>query len=59
MTENQSAVFFLVLTIVLFLLRKTPLGFLWKWYKYFWLFFFASLTANYAKKEIKAWWNKD
>ena len=46
-------------TFVLWLLRKTPLGFLWQIYKWFWIILFATLLANYAKKSIKEWWNKD
>ena len=47
-----------VLTLVLWLLKDTPLGFLWKAYKWFWVILFAVLMANYVKKEIKDWWKK-
>jgi hypothetical protein len=42
----------------LWLIRDTPLGFLWKAYKWFWIVLFAVLMANYVKKEIKDWWDK-
>lgn len=48
-----------VVTLVLWLIRNTPFGFLWRWYKWFWIILFAILMANYVKKEIKDWWNKD
>jgi energy-coupling factor transporter transmembrane protein EcfT len=47
-----------LITLVLYLLRNTPLGFLWKIYKWFWAILFVTLFANYAKKEIKEWWEK-
>jgi hypothetical protein len=47
-----------LITLVLYLLRNTPLGFLWKLYKGFWAILFITLFANYAKKEIKEWWEK-
>ena len=43
----------------LWLLRNTPFGFLWKIMKAFLIVLFITLFANYAKKEIKEWWNKD
>lgn len=47
-----------IITIGLWFLRNTPLGFLWKIYKWFWIILFVTLFVNYAKKEIKDWWNK-
>lgn len=46
-----------IITIGLWLLRNTPLGFLWKIYKLFWIVLFATLFVNYAKGEIKKWLN--
>lgn len=60
--EYQSFIYLLVIgviTLVLWLIKDTPLGFLWKWYKMFWLVLFATLFINYAKKQVKEWWKKD
>ena len=60
--EYQSFIYLLVLgviTLLLWLIKDTPLGFLWKWYKLFWLVLFATLFINYAKKQVKEWWKKD
>jgi len=43
---------------LLYLLRNTPLGFLWKGMKYFLIVLFLILGANYAKGKVKDWWNK-
>jgi energy-coupling factor transporter transmembrane protein EcfT len=50
-------VLFLV-TFGLWLLRNTPLRFLWQIYKMFWIVLFATLFIDFFKKEIKEWWNK-
>lgn len=50
-------VFLIITTSVLWLLRDTKLGFLWRVYKMFWIILFATLLANYAKDKIKDWWN--
>jgi energy-coupling factor transporter transmembrane protein EcfT len=57
--EITIVVALVVVTIILRLLKDTPLGFLWRIYKLFWLVLFATLMANYLKKEIKDWWNKN
>jgi energy-coupling factor transporter transmembrane protein EcfT len=44
---------------ILWLLKDTPLGFLWRGFKIFCIVLFVTLFANYAKKSIKEWWNKD
>jgi hypothetical protein len=64
MSRNEYQSFFYllgvgVITLVLWLIKDTPLGFLWKWYKLFWLVLFATLFVNYAKKQVKEWWKKD
>ena len=46
----------IIVTSVLWLLRDTKLGFLWRVYKVFWVILFATLLANYAKDKIKDWW---
>jgi len=57
-SEITTIIVLAVLTLVLWLLKDTPLGFLWKAYKWFWVILFAVLMANYVKKEIKDWWKK-
>ena len=57
-SEITTIIVLAVLTLVLWLLKDTPLGFLWKAYKWFWLILFAVLMANYVKKEKKDWWKK-
>ena len=46
-------------TLVLWLLKDTPLGFLWRTYKIFWIVLFATLLLNKFKGDIKEWWDKD
>ena len=58
-SEITTIIVLAVVTLVLWLLKDTPLGFLWKVYKWFWIILFAVLMANYVKKEIKDWWNKN
>ena len=58
--ETKSLIFWvglILVTLGLWLLRDTKLGFLWRVYKLFWLVLFATLLANYAKDKIKEWWN--
>jgi len=57
--QIQIVVLFAFVTLVLWLLKDTPLGFLWRIYKLFWIVLFATLMANYLKKELKDWWNKN
>ena len=45
--------------LILFLLRNTPLGFLWKCVKIFFVVLILTLFADKIKNDIKAWWNKD
>jgi hypothetical protein len=40
------------------LLRKTPLGFLWRWVVLFFIVLFATVLANNIKNSLKEWWNK-
>jgi len=55
------AVLFLVAIFVIYLLRNTnPIFYaIWRIIRLFGIVLFATLFANYAKKEIKEWWNKD
>ena len=46
-------------TLLLWLIKDTPFGFLWRWYKMFWIVLFAYLGINFVKKELKSWWSKD
>jgi hypothetical protein len=55
--EKMMMVWFVIITITLFLTRKSPIGFLWRWYKLFFAVLFVYLTANYAKDKVKKWWN--
>lgn len=48
----------MLITLGLYALKNTSLGFLWRIYKWFWIILFATLLANYAKDEIKKWWSK-
>jgi len=60
--EAQSFLYLIglgVVTFALWSLRDTPLGFLWRIYKIFWIVLFAILLLNYAKKQVKEWWKKD
>jgi len=57
-TEQLQGLLVIVVIFVIYLLRNTPLGFLWKILRLFLIVLFVTLFANYAKKEIKEWWNK-
>jgi hypothetical protein len=57
--EHNIIILYGILLVVIFLLRNTPLGFLWKWFKIFMIVLFATLLADHIKKDVKAWWNKD
>ena len=48
-SEITTIIVLAVLTLVLWLLKDTPLGFLWKAYKWFWVILFAVLMAHYVK----------
>ena len=59
-TEYQVfvVVALLLVTFGLWLLRNTPLRFLWQIYKMFWLVLFATLFIDLFKKDINERWNK-
>ena len=60
--KQQFTAFLLIGAIfLLYLLRNVhPIfGGIWKIVKWFGIILFATLLANYAKKEVKEWWNKD
>lgn len=45
--------------LIMFLLRNTPLGFLWYLFKIFVIILVATIFADQVKKYLKEWWNKD
>jgi hypothetical protein len=49
-----------ILFVASFILRDAPIfkG-IWKCFKWFFIIGLLNLGGNYAKKEIKNWWNKD
>jgi hypothetical protein len=50
----------LLVTFLLYIFRHNIIiGPIWRAYKTFWLVLGAVLLGNYAKKSIKAWWDKD
>lgn len=53
-------VIFFIAMFLLWFFRSIPIiGWIWKIVCMFFTVLFLTLFANYAKKEIKAWWNKD
>ena len=58
--ECRSILLFVIIG-VLYLLHNTNTFFrvIWKVVATFFIVLFATLMANYVKKEIKEWWNKD
>lgn len=57
--EKVNAILCFSVIGLFYSLRNTQLGFLWRWTKLFFFVLFATLLANYLKKEIKQWLNKD
>ena len=57
--EHNVIILICVFLLVIFLLRNTPLGFLWKWFKIFMFVLIATILADHIKKGVKEWWNKD
>jgi len=61
-TPSQAImlIVFGLITLIAFLLRDVPFfGKAWYVIKIFLFVVFGTLMANYLKKEIKDWWNKD
>ena len=57
--EILFCVIFFVVMLLLYIFRHIPIvGVLWKIIAMFFVVLFATLFANYAKKEIKEWWSK-
>ena len=53
-------ILFVLITFLLYIFRNNLIiAPIWRAYKTFWLMLCIILFANFAKKEIKAWWEKD
>ena len=53
-------VIFFVIMFLLWLFRNVPIiGSIWKIVSIFFTVLFLTLFFNFAKKEIKSWWEKD
>ena len=57
--DHFVVICFFIFIVIAFLLRKTPLGFLWKMVVTFFIVLFATLLIDRVKKDVKMWWNKD
>ena len=57
--DHFVVICFFVFIVVAFLLRKTPLGFVWKAIQMFFIVLIVTLLADHIKKSVKEWWNKD
>lgn len=57
--DKNVIIFSFVVFVVIFLLRNTAFGFLWKIVKWFFVIMILMLSADLAKKSVKEWWNKD
>lgn len=57
--DKNVIIFSFVVFIVIFLLRNTAFGFLWKIVKWFFIIMLVMLSADLVKKSVKEWWNKD
>jgi hypothetical protein len=58
--EHFYIVIFFVIMFLLWLFRNVPIiGSIWKITIWFFGILFLTLFANYAKKEIKLWWDND
>jgi hypothetical protein len=59
MTDGENkAIIMCFIIFVFFLLKNTPLGFLWKITKIFFISLFAVLLVNKVKGDLKDWWNE-
>jgi flagellar motor component MotA len=57
MSDEAVIILTCVVIFLFYILKDTPLGFLWRITRLFFIILFATLFANYAKDEIKKWWN--
>lgn len=60
-SDELNGILILIVIGVLYLLRNTNTFFraIWKVIATFFIVLFATLMANYVKKELKEWWKKD
>ena len=57
---NMNQIIFVVTLMLIYIFRHTAIGgVLWRLIQTFFLVLFTVLLANFAKKEIKQWWNSD
>jgi len=59
--EQQNQINGLILIgviLLLYFLRNTPLGFLWKGIRFFLIVLLLTLSADLIKDKIKEWWIK-
>ena len=56
--DHFVVICFFIFIAAAFLLRKTPLGFLWKMVVAFFIVLFATLLATKIKNDLKEWWNE-
>jgi energy-coupling factor transporter transmembrane protein EcfT len=54
--EHTQVIMMFVILLVSFLLRNTPLGFMWRWIKIFVFVLIVTLLADHIKKSVKEWW---
>jgi hypothetical protein len=52
-------VFLCIALVISFILRDTPLGFLWHLFKWLCIGMLISFGIDFFKNEAKDWWNKD
>lgn len=57
-TEIIEEVLVVLMFFVFWLLRNTPLGFLWRWTKIFFTVLILTLFATKIKNDLKDWWNE-
>ena len=61
--KSSDVMVWIILVLVTFLLyvfrNNLIIGPIWRAYKMFWFVLGTILLGNYAKKSIKAWWEKD
>jgi hypothetical protein len=52
-------VFLCIALVISFIYRDTPLGFLWHLFKLLIIGLIISFGVDFAKREVKRWWEKD
>jgi hypothetical protein len=57
---EMNQIVFIGVLVLIYIFRHTVVGgVLWRLIQTFFLVLLAILLANFAKKEIKQWWNSD